>query len=83
MALYLARFAGGPLGAQTLSVGYDWPLPDVLAMGEGGLRVVGSNEDGLDLTGVYVKVNESQLKKDMPGLVRGAEYQWRVRPVDG
>lgn len=62
---YLMRTIGGPFPGDRVSPG-PWPLPDSLSV---------PGEDG-----AYVKVRESQLTDDLPGVMRGAEYEWHKEP---
>jgi hypothetical protein len=58
---YIMRTVGGPFPGDRVHPG-PWPLPDVLP----------DPED----RGEYRKVAESQLPEDLPGLIRGAQYEW-------
>jgi hypothetical protein len=61
MDSYLVRLEGGPLAGDRTHPG-PWPLPGELV--------------GLP-DGRYLKVAESQLPEDFPGLMRGATYRWQ------
>lgn len=63
---YGMRYRGGPFDGDTLLVEpgtplHAWPLVDRVEV-EGGH---------------YQKIGESQLSEAVPGLLRGAEYEWR------
>jgi hypothetical protein len=59
--VYLVRFVDGPTPGDYLHPG-PWPLPQKLRTPSPGGR--------------YVKVGESALTEDHPGVVRGAQYRW-------
>ena len=42
-------------------LGIGWPLPERLTFGDG----------------YYEKVGQSSLEEPVPGVIRGAEYEWR------
>lgn len=63
--VYAIRLRGGPYDGLTLTTRGPWPLPEDLGKGD---------------SGTYRKISESQLKEDHPNVMRGAEYQWEVRP---
>lgn len=61
------RYSGGPFDGDTMLVEpgtplHRWPLVDRVDLAGGGH---------------YVKVRESQLPDPIPGVMRGAEYEWR------
>lgn len=60
----LLRLNDGPHpGTRTVDSAFmPWPLPESL------------DDDG----GQYVKVSESQLPEGVPGVLRGAEYDWEA-----
>jgi hypothetical protein len=58
------RTIGGPWAGTRLLDTMSWPLPDTVPDPEE--------------RGEYVKVSESQLPGPAPGIVRGAEYEWRA-----
>lgn len=77
---FLMRFEGGPLSGETaLTTTMAWPLPErVEAVPSGEFSSV---EDfalvrATETLPAYVKVGESQLAEDVPGVVRGAQYEW-------
>ena len=58
----MMRTDGGPHpGDRLVDTGVlPWPLPDALP----------------DEGGQYVKVSESQIPHEIPGVLRGAQYRW-------
>lgn len=62
--IFLIRTVGGPWPGDRQSDG-PWPLPDELPpLGP--------------WSGRYVKTAESQLPANVPGVIRGATYEWQV-----
>jgi hypothetical protein len=69
----VARFVGGPLDDENRMVPDEagWPLPDEFKM-----ALV--SDEGINFTiGYYDKTNQSQLSEAHPGILRGAEFEWR------
>jgi hypothetical protein len=68
---FLIRFEGGPMGGTTATTSQPWPLPERLTV-----EAVLSNPPAGLWRGEYVKISESQLAEDFPGVMRGAQYRW-------